>query len=299
MILIIFFMLIAALNINACEVCGCGASGSYFALQPALDKNMAGMRWNMSAFDSHLNMGQRFRTQEVFHNAELFLRYYPISRLQVQASIPFAFNKQHTNAGTFSQQGIADISIAVNYNILEKNRLWDSSEFSHALIAGLACKLPTGKWKIDQTNQDEVNNPNFQNGTGSTDFTLMATYMLRYSDLGLTTEYRYRINTANADNYHFGNQLSIGASCFTSFELPDIAIIPKTGALFEYMQQNTQNGVPVSVTGGKALFMMIGTDLIWNSVLLSGLIQIPIWQQLGNGALQNHTRVQCVAGFLF
>ncbi|MBK7988252.1 MAG: hypothetical protein IPK11_15380 [Ignavibacteria bacterium] len=83
-------------SLIGCEVCGCGAGATYFGLQPNLARNFVGIRWRTMDLISHLGMGERFRTQEIFHTAELLARWYPLDRLQALISVPYSANTQYT-----------------------------------------------------------------------------------------------------------------------------------------------------------------------------------------------------------
>ncbi|MDP1051393.1 hypothetical protein, partial [Klebsiella quasipneumoniae] len=73
---------------------------------------------------------------------------------------------------------------------------------------------PTGRFKYDLNSSEEVANPNFQLGTGSTDFLLNAIYTVRYNQWGLNTDLTYKINTKNSNQYQYGNKLTTALTAF-------------------------------------------------------------------------------------
>lgn len=283
-----------------CEVCGCGAGATYFGLQPNLARNFVGIRWRTMDFDSHLGMGERFRTQEIFHTAELLARWYPLDRLQALISVPYSANTQYTRTGNINLNGIGDIALVANYNIVERDNTCAPDEVSHAFTMGGGLTLPTGRHELPETdNNDEVNNPNFQIGTGSVSFLALAQYIVRLGNYGISVDAQGKIHTVNADNYRFGNRVSSTLTMFVIIDNDDWKIMPSLGVYGEYSGYNDSNGTPINVTGGYLTNGIIGTDIFLNSFMVGLHYQIPIVQKLGNNYLQSNQRFMTTFAFMF
>lgn len=287
-------------SMNACEVCGCGASNTYFGLQPNMSRNFLGMRYRTMHFQSHLNMGERFRTEETFRITELLGRWYPADRLQIMASVPYSLNTQNTRTGSISLDGFGDMALAVNYNIIEQDNTCAEDEFSHALIAGGGIKLPTGKYHYSEdVSNEEVDNPNFQLGTGSTDFLILTQYIVRLGKYGLSADGQAKINTANSNNYRFGDRFSGNVRLFAVLDNETWKIMPNIGLYGETSNSDKNNAVPLSVTGGYLLNGLLGADVFWENLMVGVNVQLPIRQSLGNNSLQSNNRFMTTIAWMF
>lgn len=284
---------------KACEVCGCGAGSTYFGLQPNLSRNFIGMRYRTMHFDSHLTMGERFRTEETFRITELLGRWYPVERLQVMASIPYSMNTQDSRTSSINLNGFGDIAVAGNYNILEQDNTCTDEELSHSLVAGAGIKLPTGRYAYSNATNDEVDNPNFQLGTGSFDFIFLTQYTVRLGKYGISADGQSKINTANTNNYRFGNRFSGTLRLFTVFEDENWKFMPQVGVYGEYSFSDRDNGSRISATGGYLTNGLIGGDFFWQDLMVGVNFQIPIQQTLGNNSLQSNNRFMTTVALMF
>lgn len=287
-------------NIDACEVCGCGAGSTYFGLQPNLSRNFLGMRYRTMNFNSHLNMGERFRTEETFRVTELLGRWYPAERLQIMASIPYSLNTQNTRTSSIDLNGFGDIALAANYNIIEQDNTCAEDELSHSLIAGAGLKLPTGRYKYSsETTDEEVDNPNFQLGTGSTDFLVLTQYIVRLGKYGLNADGQAKINMSNPENYRFGNRFSGTIRLFAVIENETWKIMPNAGMYGETSMHDVNNSVPVSVTGGYLVNGIMGADVFWDNLMIGFNVQLPVKQSLGNNSLESNNRFMTTFAWMF
>lgn len=300
LIIILFTIFLFGQGVTkACEVCGCGAGSTYFGLQPNLSRNFIGMRYRTMHFDSHLTMGERFRTEETFRITELLGRWYPVERLQVMASIPYSINTQDSRTSSINLNGFGDIAVAGNYNILEQDNTCTDEELSHSLVAGAGIKLPTGRYAYSNATNDEVDNPNFQLGTGSFDFIFLTQYTVRLGKYGISADAQSKINTANTNNYRFGNRFSGTLRLFTVFESEDWKFMPQAGIYSEYSFSDKDNGARISATGGYLTNGLIGGDFFWQDLMIGVNFQIPIKQTLGNNSLQSNNRFMTTVALMF
>jgi len=295
-LLLIFLFPVAS---QACDICGCANSGSYFGLMPQSNKSVVGIRYNYLNFTTHPT-SQVLRTEEKFNVTELYARFFPIKRVQVMAFLPYRMDQQVTTSGTKKQNGLGDMTILANYNIL--NTLMDtesSSKFSHTLLVGGGIKLPTGRFKYDENDVLQVANANFQPGTGSTDFILNAFYTVNLDQWGLGVNVSRKFNTTNSQEYKFGNQLFGTMDLYRSFKVGKVTLTPTVGLYAEQSGKGRKNDLILDETGGKQLNGTLGINLFSNRWMLGINGQKPISQRSNSGHVVAKERVLVQLGFLF
>ncbi|MEO7992397.1 MAG: hypothetical protein ABI663_22795, partial [Chryseolinea sp.] len=177
---IIFITLISFAISNqakACEVCGCSLGGYYMGILPQFNKNFIGLRWSQNKYYAYVNHQSQGTEPEysndTFNKIELWGRFYVSKKWQVFAFVPFSFNHMKGNEDNVWAKGLGDITVIANYIILNTGEQTEQ-KFKHTLTAGGGIKLPTGNYK--QEVDGLLINPNFQLGTGSTDFLLSTIY---------------------------------------------------------------------------------------------------------------------------
>lgn len=285
----------------ACDVCGCGATNYNFGVLPQFHKNFVGLRYRYQHFESHpQNKGAFVNTQEIFQSTELWGRFYLSPRLQVMGIVPYSFNTQSNYAETKRLQGLGDASILVNYNVLDKFNLKDSlTTIKHNLWLGLGVKTASGKYQYDRFDFTQVANANFQLGSGSWDALLSAIYTFRYRNFGLNANTIYRLTTKNASQYQFGNRLNSSISAFYVKQFTDWGLMPNVGIAFDSGQKDTNEGKIVIETGGYAAMLTGGLDVYRKKWSVGMNAQIPVAQNLGDGHLMTHERVNISLTYLF
>lgn len=290
--LLIFTLVLWPLVSSACDICGCSNGGAYFGIMPQVGRPFVGVRYRLSSYDSHLN-SQYLRTKETFRATEVWARFYPARRLQVMAFAPYYVNQQEeVSSGAIRRlQGIGDVTALANYNIF--NTFWDSTRVhrvNHSLLLGAGAKLPTGRFRYDQTDLSEVNNPNFQLGTGSIDALLSALYSMRAGSWGWNTDLTYKLNTTNAQQYRFGNRLTANSLVFYAKELSSVTLMPNAGVYAEVAAQDHRNGVVNTQTGGYVTMANLGMELYTKRFSVGATYQHPMAQQLADGELKARSR---------
>ncbi|MEA5460839.1 hypothetical protein VB796_17400 [Arcicella sp. LKC2W] len=277
----------------ACDLCGCGNGGSFWGIMPQSHKSFVGLRYGYRSYDSHVK-SVNLQTQEQFWKTELWARVYPLKKVQVLAFIPYNFNKQ-TIVKTGKQldiQGIGDMSLLINYNLI--NTLTDTlqHQFHHNLLVGSGFKLPSGKYKYDYLSDSEVANPNFQLGTGSTDFTLNVFYTMRFKKWGMNSDFSYKMNSQNANEYRFGNRINSNISVIRFVNInPNLMLIPNIGFAYENAAYDVDRGIQNTRTGGEALLGSFGLESYHKKISAGINYQSPITQNLANGELKTNSRL--------
>lgn len=297
--LILISLLISSLSVSACDLCGCANGSSFVGLLPRSGSQFVGLRYRLRSFDSHLN-SQMLKTKEEYQTLEVWGRFYPIKNLQVLAFLPYNDNQQTLlYSGTKTQKkGIGDVLLLAHYNIL--NTFLDSTNTSgiyHNLMIGGGIKLPTGKFEYGYA--DTEVNPNFQLGTGSTDFLLSAIHTVRYKKFGLNTEVGGRISTQSNRHYKFGNRLSASLTAFYTKNFGHLSIMPNLGSSFDYGFKDHKEGLANSQTGGYTLLSTLGVQAYYRAFSVGFSFQEPLAQNLGGGELKTlpQTSIFLTLGF--
>lgn len=284
---------------NACDICGCANSGSYFGLMPQSHKSIVGVRYNYLYFETHPD-SRVLHTKEVFNVAEIYGRFFPVKRVQVMAFVPYRYDRQVTSALTKKNSGLSDASVLASYNIV--NTLMDGgsgSEFTHTLMAGGGVKLPTGKFSYDENDYTQVANPNFQLGTGSTDFILNAFYTLNWKQWGLSSNISRKFNTENREGYRFGDQLFGTVELYRTFAIGKYSLTPAIGVYGEHVSHGRQNGVVQDITGGTILNGTAGINFFSDKWMIGISAQKPVHQKSASGHVFLRDRAMIQVGWLF
>jgi len=285
----------------ACDVCGCGATNYNFGILPQFHKNFVGIRYRYQHFESHpQNKGAFVNTQEIFQSTELWGRFYMAPRLQVLAIMPYSFNTQSNYAETKRLQGLGDASALVSYNVLDKFTLKDSlTTVKHSLWLGVGVKTATGKYEYNRLDFTQVANANFQLGSGSWDALLNAMYTFRYRNFGVNTNTVYRLTTKNEAQYQFGNRVNASLSAFYVKQFKAFGLMPNAGVSLDWGQKDTNEGKKVVETGGYAALLTGGLDAYRKNWSVGINAQVPLKQNLGDGHLMTHERVNVSLTYLF
>lgn len=277
---IILLLSCATIQSFACDVCGCSLGGNYYGILPQFNKNFIGLRWSQASFFTRLNRGSQYLHEEYSHDtysrAELMGRYYLTKRIQLFAFMPFNYNYMHGSDQTVYHQGLSDMTITANYLLIntgdDKTR-----RFKHTLLAGGGIKLPTGKSNLQDNGK--LVNPNFQMGTGSTDFLLSTIYTIRYQKFGLMTEAGYKINTRNREEYRFGNQFHASSQVFFWQNIKSFSVLPNAGVYYEQAQQHWDGDIIKTNTGGSSVLAALGIETYFRRMTVGINYKHPLSQK--------------------
>ncbi|WP_448518924.1 hypothetical protein [Rhodoflexus sp.] len=293
--LFVFTLLIISFNTFACEICGCGVGNFYMGIMPQFNRHFVGIRYRQISYDSHLGVGgtkSYLTTREVFQTAELWARFYPTQRLQVMAFLPYHSNQQTDYNQTFTKNlsGLGEGMLIANYRLLDNVADTVLRRFRHNLLIGGGVKLPTARFRFDATDNQQVANPNFQLGSGSTDWLTNLVYVIRKGKWGLSADLNFKYNTANADNYRFGHRINGQVALFYTRNVRGISLMPYGGVFGEYSGRDDNSGVSIMNTGGSATFAVGGLELYVGRISIGGSFQQPLSQNLANGTIRAHGR---------
>jgi hypothetical protein len=167
------------------------------------------------------------------------------------------------------EQGIGDITLLTNYQLLnkKKNQLW----------AAGGLKLPAGNFDPGFVSHP-VPSANVQPGTGSLDFILSVTDVVQWSKWSLHSNVNYKVN-GTAKEFRFGDRLN--ASAFVSHMLGN-KISPYAGFQYEHLAANKYQKFKIEDTGGQALLGTAGVNVEFGKMNVGANMQLPVAQNFSN-----------------
>lgn len=291
-VLVLLVSLLFFSNAFACDICGCGNGSSFVGLLPRSGNALVGVRYQESHFTSHY-YSNFYKTEETYQTTELWGRFFPAKKLQTLVFLPYRQNERYgvTSQISSKNQGIGDAIILAHYNVF--NSFLDStntSEISQNLMLGGGVKLPTGKFE-ERFSGDAIN-PNYQLGTGSTDFLLSAIYLIKYKNWGINTELGSRITTKNKDDYQFGNRINGAVKLFYVKNINQFSVMPNAGVMVDYATQDKQKSSVVMNTGGYLMATSFGLEAYLKKLNIGFNYQMPLAEKLGGGEIKAKSQFQ-------
>jgi len=274
----------------ACDICGCGSGGVFLGMMPSYKKYFTGVRYQYRKYNSHLGSGTGLlRTSENFLSAEWFGGMRMGKKIQLMAFVPYQWHRQQSILQKAAISGLGDVSVMATAKVLESMRLTeDNAMRMHTLQVGGGLKLPTGKWRF--TEGDNLGqHANFMPGTGSLDFMGLALYQYTAGNLGIAASAMYRLTSANAHHYKFGNRAQFAAQSFYHVKLKKARarITPNAGLMYEAMSSDMAQGRKIDESGGHLLNGLAGLELSKGNLAGGIVFQPPIAQNLSDGEVKN------------
>lgn len=277
--ILLFFIAAMCYNAKGCDVCGCSLGGNYFGILPQFNKSFAGLRWSQAKFYAHMDHDSEYLDEEysndTYNKLELWGRFYLNERFQFFAFVPYSYNDMEGTEQVVSTNGLGDITVLGNYLIINTGEDKESI-FKHTWMAGGGVKFPTGNFDLED--QGVLVNPNFQLGTGSTDFIISTIYTLRYGKLGFNSETGYKINTRNSNDYLFGNQFHISGQLFYWQNVGEFSFLPNAGVYYESAEKHKAGNIKQPNTGGTALLLTTGLEVYYKNITLGTNYKYPLTQ---------------------
>jgi hypothetical protein len=170
-----------------------------------------------------------------------------------------------------------------NYKLFGKSSATASKKLvSQQLWLGAGIKLATGKFSVDQADEAFVAIANTQAGSASNDFILNAMYNVSINNFGVSTGARYKINTANKDQYYFGNKFSANSFAYYAFKKTTTTITPNAGFVFEHNNANKLNNAKIEQTGGYLFGAAAGLEVNVKKVTIGFNAQLPVSQNFSD-----------------
>jgi len=284
--LIALFVILMAHASKACDICGCGVGNFNPYMFPHLVQKFISFGYNYRYYRSngHDDLGNEMLNKEYYQSLSLAGQFTIARKIELMGYLPFQSNTQKGPDGNKSLNKLGDAIILVNYRLYD--HISSRNQLRQTIVAGGGVKLPTGSYQYEEGSEKEVDNPNFQAGTGSTDFLLDGSYSLRYKKLAVGTGITYKVNTANKEDYTFGNRLLTVVQVKYVKDVRNMSLIPNVGLIVEKMNEDRESGVVVDHTGGHNIQATVGLD-VNNRKIAAGIFYTkPVNQNLAMGHIQ-------------
>lgn len=231
---------------------------------PNFSKGVLSVRYTYSQYYSQMKVDATQYSNDYFYTTEL-MSGFQFKKWQVMAFVPYFQSTKTSDDGVTTSFGLGDVSVLANYLILSKTRLSKNEQntYRHDLWLGGGVKLPTGNSKIDVNNPDfTVGDFNSQPGTGSLDYYLNATHNFSINKSGVVTNFTYRINSGNLQDFRFGNRLYLSSVYYYTFSKSNFKIRPNAGLNFQANDSNIYHGQNIDGSSGHVLNSVMGVNLV-------------------------------------
>jgi hypothetical protein len=255
------------LSVKACDICGCGVGSYYVGILPEYNKRFLGLRYQYKTLQTHLGpFSERtpLTANETYQSVELWGGWNIGNKFRVLAILPYNLNERKSQEGNGTKNGIGDIALMGYYKLLNHEGMLGNKLLIQSLWLGAGIKVPTGKYEQQERLAIQESPNNFQLGTASVDFTINATYDIRYQDFGINANVNYKINTENKYAYRYGNKFSTNALAYYKFRIAhSFTVAPNAGLLYETAQKDVEDKkYDVAVSGGHSLSAVMGAEFV-------------------------------------
>jgi hypothetical protein len=277
----------------SCEICGCGNSNFQIGILPNFTKGFVGVRYTTSEFSSQVSTDATQFSHDYYKTLEVW-GGYNFKKFQIMGFLPYVNSRKVSDDGTTISSGLGDFLLLVNYKLASSASLSENEQRTvrQDLYVGGGIKLPTG------VNQVNVNDPAFnigdfnsQAGTGSVDYMLNVTHNIMWNRSGIVTNVAYRINTANQQDYRFGNRTYLNTAYYYTFALSNTKIKPNAGVNYQSNDINTFAGAEVASSNGYNLNGTIGVNVLRNKLGFNAMTFIPVAQNMYDGQTKLQLRL--------
>ncbi|GAC1439788.1 MAG: hypothetical protein NVSMB63_05440 [Sediminibacterium sp.] len=261
-------------------------------LLPSFKTKFIGIRYHYLHYQTVLVKDQSQFSTDFYKTAEIWGGWSIGSKWQVMTFVPYRFNKKISDDGIKKTDGLGDITLLTNYNLLHTRKVNTHNKvIEQQLWIGGGITLPTGAYHIDLSDPDaNIGDANSQAGTGSTDFLINTTYNISIKNFGVNSSVNYKINTPNPDHYQFGNRLTISGLGYYRIRFAGIAVSPNLGLLYEHAGVNHYANDAVKQTGGYLLNGSGGVEVNFNKITVGINSQIPVIQNFAEGQTVSKAR---------
>lgn len=292
------FVLMVAYTSNACDICGCGVGNFNPYMFPHLAQKFISVGYNYRYYRSnaHDDLGNEMVNKEYYQSFSLAGQFTIARRIELMGYLPFQSNTQRGPEGNKSLNKLGDAIFLANYRLVD--HISSGNKLRQTVVAGGGIKLPTGNYQYEEGSEEEVDNPNFQAGTGSTDFLLNGSYSLQYKKIAVSTGITYKMNTSNKDDYRFGNRLLTVVQFKYVKDVGNISIIPNVGMVIEEMNEDKESGFVVDHTGGHNVQATFGLDINTKRIAAGIFYNKPVAQNLAMGHIQAMPGINVHASFI-
>lgn len=291
--LLILISLFSFKKSHACEICGCANNNFQIGLLPNFSKGFFGLRYSHLRYNSQIKGDASEFSHDYYQGIE-FWGGLNLKKIQVMTFLPYIISRKESDDGISHSQGIGDLMVLINYKILGSTSLTKSENKTvrHELFFGAGIKLPTGVNSVNPADPDfNIGDFNSQAGTGSVDYLFNTTYNFMWNKSGLVTNLAYRINSANNQNYKFGNRIYLSSSYYYTITKSKIKIKPNIGVNYQSNAVNTYNGTQIESSNGYNLSIPLGVNVLQNKFGINAMTFVPVYQNYFDGQTKLKSRI--------
>jgi hypothetical protein len=256
-------------SVWACDVCSI-----YLSINPNDYKNSIGLHYRMRAMQGtigapvkslptkhlgHLNSYEGEQTvNEVYQLMELRGQYFFTERFHLVLTIPVSNN--YRSVGDFTNTdvyGFGDPVLLAKYQLFNTRKREEMPRVTHRIIGGAGVKAPFGSTtkSFNGSNADI----DMQPGTGSIDFFALAEYVMFIKQRwGISANAIYKMNTANRNQFQYGNVLASNLNFFASLKMKRLMFQPALGGYMEMAAFDMDQKEKLSGTGGTVVYSTAG-----------------------------------------
>lgn len=235
---------------------------------------------------------QDFESFKIF---ELRLKYFVLSKLELNVFVPFTNNKSKINDVYNTHVGLGDISFNAGYHII-KPKL--DKRMAHKLLAGLGIKLPTGNFYVHDKNSNRM--PfEMQAGSGTYDGFCYLNYVVTSKKIGASVNLTYKMNGTNIYKEHLANSTTDFASVFYKITYKSFILFPSVQANYEFTKGLSVNKQLIKASGINTLLLGPGFDVYYKSFSLNTSWQFTVCEQIADGELKSAGRINVGINYNF
>ena len=294
LILTIVAISLLTITSSACDICGCSGAGNTLGILPHYQRSFIGMRTLYQSYENVNPLYESDNIQDYYLQTNLWGRYALGKRWQIIGVLPYNINHRTYDDNTI--QGIGDVSLLVNYSLI--NTMDSLAIFRHHLMIGGGAKLPTGNFMEAEKFSDVP--ANFRLGTGSFDALFNLVYTVQYQGFGLSINAAYQLTTENQTrSYKFGNKTNVTSFLFYQQRKENWAFQPYIGGSFEHLEKDTHYYAEQVGTGGTAIYGLVGTETAYKQVSVGVNYQMPLKQNYAAGEIENRGRLTASITYVF
>lgn len=295
---IALFVMMLVYASKACDICGCGVGNFNPHMFPHLAQKFISVGYNYRYYQSnaHDDLGNEMLNREYYNSFSVTGQFTVAGKVELMGYLPFQSNTQKGPEGNKSLNKLGDAILLANYRLID--HISSNNRLRQTFVAGGGIKLPTGSYHYEEGSEKEVDNPNFQAGTGSTDFLLNGAYSLRYKKFAMSTGVTYKMNTSNKEDYLFGNKLLSVVQFKYVKDVRNISVIPNIGLVVEKMNEDKEGGAAIDHTGGHNIQATVGLDVNNRKIAAGIFYSKPVNQNLAMGHIQAMPGVNIHVSFI-
>lgn len=288
-------LIAGSVRLCACDVCGCSVSGGGIGLLANFGQNRVGLQWSHTAFEVLPSFGPAYADH--FQTIELFTRVRVAPRWTLTAFQPYRFHYRRDAELPLALDGLGDTRVLLGYMAIKNKTLANGGQLNAELRAG--GQLPIGAYDPDILDRDLPEN--FNTGRGAWSGLLQGSVTYSKGRWGGSSELNYQWYGPSSDDFRYGAEASAALMAFREVRLgAGIEAFPFVGTTFEWVGDNTlPNGRDAHGSGGVGVFGMIGAQVQWKQLLLSGAYQLPLAGEYSDGEVEAFGRVQVQVAVLF